>query len=51
MLLNKYTVNKKLYFDNERGENIFGNNSLLRKLGLKNFKSIEQIIKSYTSAR
>jgi len=51
MLLNKYTVNKKLYFDNERGENIFGNNSLLRKLGLKNFKNIRKIVKSYTSAK
>ena len=50
-LLNKFTVNKKLYFDSERGENIFGNNKLLRKLGLKNFKNIRKIVKSYTSAK
>jgi len=50
-LLNQFTVGKTLFFDKERGENIFGNNKLLKSLGIKKFKDIAKIIKSYTSGR
>lgn len=47
----KLLVSKKkienLTFDKDRGEDIYGNNSLLKKLGKKKFKSINSIIKTY----
>ena len=38
---------ENLSFEKNRGEDIYGNNSLLKKLGKKKFKSINSIIKTY----
>lgn len=39
--------NRKLYFDQKRRGDLYGNNNLLKKLGIKKFKNIDQIIRSY----
>ena len=46
-ILNQKISNKELKFDMKRGSDIFGNNNLLKKLGLKKFKSIKQTLLSY----
>ena len=39
--------NRKLYFDQKRRGDLYGNNNLLKRLGIKKFKNIDQIIRSY----
>ena len=46
-ILNQKISNKELKFDMKRGSDIFGNNNLLKRLGLKKFKSIKQTLLSY----
>ena len=46
-LINMKTFNKKIYFDEKRGGDIFGDNKKLKDLGLRKFKNINQIIDSY----
>jgi nucleoside-diphosphate-sugar epimerase len=46
-ILNKKFVNKKTIFDREKGNDIFGDNSLLKSLGIKKFKNIDSILSSY----
>ena len=45
-ILNRKLFKKKLIFNEKKGENIFGNNTMLKKLGIKKFKNFNQIIKS-----
>ena len=46
--INKFFFkNRKLYFDQKRRGDLYGNNNLLKKLGIKKFKNIDQIIRSY----
>ena len=42
-LINSKYYKKKLFLNKKKGGNIFGNNSILRKLGMKKFKNINQI--------
>tara|TARA_X000001036_G_C20685920_1_gene807626 strand:- start:1902 stop:2735 length:834 start_codon:yes stop_codon:yes gene_type:complete len=46
-IINKIHFKKKLLFEKKRGGDIFGNNSLLKRLGIKKFKNINQSISSY----
>jgi UDP-glucose 4-epimerase len=45
--INKKMTNKKIYFEMKRVGDIYGKNILLKKLGLKKYKSINQIIDSH----
>ena len=38
---------EKISYDKKRGNDIFGNNMLLRKIGFKKFKSIKQSLLEY----
>ena len=46
-IINKLYLKKNISFDKKKGKDIFGNNYLLKKLGIKNFKNIYQIVSSY----
>ena len=46
-ILNKKKSNKNLKFDMSRGKDIFGNNKLLKSLGINKFKSIKKTLLSY----
>ena len=46
LLVSKKKI-KNLTFEKDRGEDIYGNNNLLKKLGKKRFKNINSIIKTY----
>jgi len=46
-LINKFYFKKKVVFDLKKGEDLVGDNSQLRSLGKKKFKSINQIVKSF----
>lgn len=46
LLVSKKKI-KNIIFEKDRGEDIYGNNSLLKKLGKKRFKNINSIIKTY----
>ena len=46
-ILNKKISNKNLKFDMMRGKDIFGNNKLLKRLGINKFKSIKKTLLSY----
>lgn len=45
--LNDNKDRNKIIFDNKRGGDIYGNNTNLKKLGIKKFKNIYQILKSF----
>ena len=46
-ILNKKFVKKEISFDLKRGRDIFGDNTFLKKLGVKKFKSVNQSLLSY----
>ena len=46
-ILNKKFVKKEISFDLKRGKDIFGDNTFLKRLGVKNFKSANQSLLSY----
>jgi len=46
-IINNLQLKRNISFDKKRGKDIFGNNSLLKKLGIKKFKNIHQILSSY----
>jgi len=46
-ILNNKFFKKKISYDKKRGNDIFGNNMLLRKIGFKKFKSIKQSLLEY----
>ena len=47
-LVNKFFLKKKLIsLEKNRGKDLFGNNELLKTIGMKKFKDINQIIKSF----
>ena len=46
-ILNKYFVNKKIIFSSKRGEDIFGDNKRLKKIGMKKFRSSTKTLLSY----
>ena len=46
-LLNKSFIKSKVSYHLKRGKDIFGDNSLLKKLGMKKFKSVNQSLLSY----
>ena len=46
-ILNKKYVKKETIYDYKKGKDIYGNNALLRKLGIKRFKNIRQSLLSY----
>ena len=47
-IINKlYVKNEDLYFIGKKGQDLIGDNSLLKRIGIKKFKSINLILKSY----
>ena len=47
-IINKYYTHKKtVKFDFKRGGDLFGNNNLLKSIGIKKFKDIHQIIREF----
>ena len=46
-ILNDKFVKKKVLFDLKKGSDIYGDNSLLKKIGIKKFKNIYQILSAY----
>lgn len=47
-IINKLYVKKKdLFFEEKKGRDLIGDNSLLKKIGIKKFKNIKLILKSY----
>jgi len=46
-ILNKNFVKKKISFDLKKGKDIFGDNTFLKRLGVKKFKSVNQSLLSY----
>lgn len=47
-IINKLHVkNANLYFKGKKGQDLIGDNSLLKKIGVKKFKNINLILKSY----
>ena len=46
-ILNKKYVKKEMIYDLKKGKDIYGDNALLRKLGIKRFKNITQSLLSY----
>ena len=46
-ILNKKYVKKEMKYDLKKGKDIYGDNALLRKLGIKKFKNITQSLLSY----
>ena len=46
-ILNNIHFKKKLTFGKKRGKDLFGDNNLLKKIGIKKFKSIYQTLLSY----
>ena len=46
-ILNKKYVKKEMKYDLKKGKDIYGDNALLRKLGIKRFKNITQSLLSY----
>lgn len=46
-LINDKFYKKKLSLDSSRGGDVFGDNSKLKKMGMKKFKNIYQILKRY----
>ena len=46
-ILNQKNSNKNLKFDMSEGKDIFGNNKLLKSLGINKFKSIKKTLLSY----
>ena len=46
-ILNNKFFKNKISYDKKRGKDIFGNNALLKKIGIKNFKSIKQALLEY----
>ena len=46
-ILNKKYVNKEVLFDLKRGRDIYGDNALLKRLGIKKFKNVNQSLLSY----
>ena len=47
IILNKKYVKKEMIYDLKKGKDIYGDNALLRKLGIKKFKNITQSLLSY----
>ena len=46
-ILNNRFFKHKISYDKKRGNDIFGNNTLLRSIGIKKFKSIKQALLDY----
>jgi len=46
-ILNKKFIKKEISFDLKKGKDIFGDNTLLKKLGIKKFKDVNQTLLSY----
>jgi nucleoside-diphosphate-sugar epimerase len=46
-ILNKKFVKKEISFDLKKGKDIFGDNTFLKRLGIKKFKSVNQSLLSY----
>ena len=46
-ILNDKFVKKEVLFDLKKGSDIYGDNSLLKKIGIKKFKNIYQILSAY----
>ncbi len=46
-ILNKKYVKKRISFDLKKGKDIFGNNTFLKRVGIKNFKNVTQSLLSY----
>ena len=46
-ILNKKYVKKEMIYDLKKGKDIYGDNALLRKLGIRRFKNITQSLLSY----
>tara|TARA_Y200000002_G_C22577119_1_gene619187 strand:+ start:22 stop:843 length:822 start_codon:yes stop_codon:yes gene_type:complete len=46
-ILNNKFSKKKISYDNKRGKDIFGDNTLLRNIGIKKFKSIKKALLVY----
>lgn len=46
-ILNDKFVKKEVLFDLKKGSDIYGDNSLLKKIGIKKFKNINQILSAY----
>lgn len=46
-IINTKLTNKKIFFNYKKGSNSFGCNNLLNSLGIKKFKNINEILKSY----
>lgn len=46
-MINNKNMKKKITYEEKRSDDMFGNNSLLKKLGKKRFKNIKNIINSY----
>ena len=46
-ILNNKFFKNKISYDKKRGKDIFGNNTLLKKIGIKKFKNIKQALLEY----
>ena len=46
-ILNRSFIKKKIFFHKIRGRDIYGNNTMLKKLGFKKFRSIASSLLSY----
>ena len=46
-ILNKKFVKKEVFFDLKKGKDIFGDNTFLKRLGIKKFRSVNQSLLSY----
>jgi len=46
-ILNKIFIKKETSFDLKKGKDMFGDNTILKKLGIKKFKNINQTLSSY----
>ncbi len=48
-ILNQIHIKKKINFDLKKGKDIYGDNSLLRKIGIRNLKDIKKTLSTYRS--
>ena len=46
-ILNKHFLNRNIFFDTKIGEDIFGDNSILKSIGMKKFKTVTKTLLSY----
>ena len=46
-ILNNSFLKNKISYDKKRGKDIFGNNTLLRNIGIKKFKNVKQALLEY----